>query len=93
MTDTTDTTDITDITATPTTRAFTSTERVREHRRRKREGNKRAHLEVRPKEIELCRTLGLLQPGNEQDPWLLAAAVGRLLDAVVPEVEAGRIRI
>jgi len=71
----------------------TSTERVVRHRRRQREGLRLANLEVRPNEIELLIEQGFLQAGDETDPWALARAVGRLLDLLVPELEAGRIII
>ena len=71
----------------------TSTERVARHRRRQREGMRLAHLEVRPNEIAFFTKQGLLQPGEECDPWALANAVGRLLDLLMPELEAERIVI
>jgi len=71
----------------------TSTARVREHRRRRRERLQLAHLEVRPNEFAVLRGQGFLQAGDEADPWTLASAIGRLLDLLVPELEAGRIVI
>ena len=69
----------------------TSTVRVRDHRRRHRDGMRLSHLEVRPNEIAFFIRQGFLQAGDETDPWALARAVGRLLDLLVPELEAGRI--
>ena len=71
----------------------TSTARVREHRRRRREGLRLAHLEVRSREIAFFKRQGFLQPGQEGDPCALANAVGRLLDLLIPEFEAERIVI
>jgi hypothetical protein len=80
-----------DLPAQPT--RATSTARVREHRRRRREGLRLAHLEVRPNEIAFLMRQGLIQPGEEGDPWSLARAVGRLLDLLMPALEAGRIEL
>jgi len=70
-----------------------STERVRRHRERRRLGLRLAHLEVRPSEIAFLREQGWLQLGEEDDPGALAHAVGRLLDLLMPELEAGTIVI
>jgi hypothetical protein len=71
----------------------TSTERVARHRRRQREGLRLAYLEVRPNEIAFLMRQGFLPPGQEGDPWTLAHAVGRLLDLLMPELEAETIVI
>src|SRR5262249_5339835 len=71
----------------------TSTERVRQHRRRRREGLRLAHLEIRSSEITFLVGQGWLQPGQEDDPYALARAVGRLLDLLMPELDARRIVI
>ncbi len=71
----------------------TSTARVRDHRRRRREGMQLARLEVRPNEIAFLTRQGFLDAGDETDAWALARAVGRFLDLLVPELEAGRIII
>jgi putative DNA primase/helicase len=38
-------------------------------------------------------TQGLLKAGDEAIPWALAAAVGRLLDLMLPGIDAERIRL
>ena len=70
-----------------------STERVRQHRRRKREGLRLAHLEVREREVAFLTGQGWLPGGQEDDAHALGHAVGRLLDLLMPELEARRIVI
>ncbi len=64
----------------PPQRRPTSTERVRHCRRRKRDGLKLAHVELRQYEIAYFRRRGWLQTEGELDPWVLGDAVCSWLD-------------
>lgn len=70
-------------------RATSSTERVRETRRRRKQRMQLIKLEIREHEVSALIEHGLLDAGERDDPMAITSAIGVLLDAAFPALHDG----